>query len=213
MSVGRWVGAARRPALVISECQNGLINPEHATTMSGLAQQATERGIVPRIAALADAFRVADLPVAHAWIVPAADFAGFDRSSPLAAHTIKAGLFREGRPEVDPHPGLEPQEGDLVFPRRTGMTAFFRSGLGAALREREVDTVVLVGISTNVAIPGTTVEAVNRGLPVLVAEDATAGTTAEVHAFTVRNVLPVLATLATSGEVIGALGRGDQAAV
>lgn len=207
MSVDRWVGTGRRPALVISECQNGLINPEHATTMTGLAEQATSRGIVPRIAALADSFRAQGLPVAHAWIVPAPDFSGFDRSSPLAAHTIKAGLFREGRPEVDPHPGLEPHEGDLVFPRRTGMTAFFRSGLGAALREQEVDTVVLVGISTNVAIPGTTVEAVNRGLPVVVAEDATAGTTAEVHAFTVQQVLPVLATLTTSGEVTAALGR------
>lgn len=213
MSVERWVGAGRRPALVISECQNGLINPEHATTMSGLAQQASERGIVARIATLAEAFRSVDLPVAHAWIVPAADFEGFDRSSPLAAHTVKAGLFREGRPEVDPHPGLEPHEGDLVFPRRTGMTAFFRSGLGAALREREIDTVVLVGISTNVAIPGTTVEAVNRGLPVVVAEDATAGTTAEVHAFTVQQVLPVLATVSSSRDVISALGRGGQAAV
>lgn len=205
MSLRRWVGAERRPVLLISECQNGLINPEFATTMSGLAQQAAERDIVSRIAAMADAFRAADLPVAHATIEPAADFAGFDLSSPLAVHTRRRDEFKEGTPLPLIHPGLTPHPGDLTFPRRTGMTSFFRSGLGQALRDREVDTVVLVGISTNVAIPGTTVEAINRGLPVVIAEDATAATSAEIQQFTFTHVLPALATITTSQEVIDAL--------
>lgn len=203
----RWLGTGRHPVLLISECQNGLINPEHATTMASLAAQATERDIVGRISALADAFRAADLPVAHATIEPAADYEGFDISSPLAAVTVKRGEFKAGTPLPDIHPGLTPHEGDLLFPRRTGMTSFYRSGLGGALRQRGVDTVVLVGISVNVAIPGTTVEAVNRGLPVVIPEDATAATTQEVHDLTFRVILPALATITTSPEVIDALGR------
>lgn len=207
MSIDRWVGPGRTPALIISECQNGLINPEYATNMSGLAQQAAERDIVGRISAMAEAFREAGLPVAHATIEPAEDFAGFDQSSPLAVHTIRENKFREGTPFPLIHPGLTPHEGDLLFPRRTGMTAFFRSGLGAALRERGVDTVVLAGISVNIAIPGTTVEAVNRGLPVVIAEDATAATSPEVHEFTYANVLRALATISSSQEIIDAIGQ------
>lgn len=207
MNIDRWLGADRHPVLLISECQNGLINPEFATTMESLAQQAEERGIVSRISAMADAFRAAGLPVAHATINPAADFAGFDLSSPLAVHTQRRGEFREGTPLPEIHPGLTPHDGDLVFPRRTGMTSFFRSGLGAALRDHGVDTVVLAGISTNVAIPGTTVEAINRGLPVVVAEDATAATTPEIQEFTFQHVLPALATITTSAEVVAAIGR------
>lgn len=203
----RWLGADRHPVLLISECQNGLINPEYATTMSGLAQQAEERDIVGRISALADAFRTAGLPVAHATIEPAADYVGFDVASPLAAVTVKRGEFQAGTPLPDIHPGLTPKEGDLLFPRRTAMTSFFRSGLGAALRERGVDTVVLVGISVNIAIPGTAVEAVNRGLPVVIPEDATAATTAEVQELTFRVILPALATITTSQDVIDAIGR------
>lgn len=205
MGVERWVGSGRTPALVISECQNGLINSEYATAMSGLAQQAHTRGIVERIAALADAFRSAGLPVAHALIVPAADWESYDLSSPLAAHVRREDVFKEGAPHAEPHPGLVPQDGDLVFARRTGMTAFFRSGLGGALRERGVDTVVLAGISTNIAIPGTTVEAVNRGYPVVIVEDGTAGTTAEIHEFAVTNVLPPLATISSTTAVAAAL--------
>ncbi len=203
----RWIGAGRRPVLLISECQNGLINPEYATTMSGLAQQAEERDIVGKIAALADAFRAAGLPVAHATIEPAENYEGFDIASPLAAVTVKRGEFKAGTPLPEIHPGLTPQEGDLRFPRRTAMTSFFRSGLGAALRERDVDTVVLVGISVNIAIPGSAVEAVNRGLPVVIPEDATAATTAEVHEMTFRVILPALATITTTQDVIDAIGR------
>ncbi|NYD57166.1 nicotinamidase-related amidase [Nocardioides marinisabuli] len=203
----RWLGSDRHPALLVSECQNGLINPEHATTMAGLAQQAEERNIVGKIAALADAFRAADLPVAHATIEPAEGYEGFDVASPLAAVTVKRGEFRAGTPLPDIHPGLTPQAGDLRFPRRTAMTSFFRSGLGAALRERGVDTVVLVGISVNIAIPGTAVEAVNRGLPVVIPEDATAATTAEVQEVTFRTILPALATITTSQDVIEAIAR------
>jgi nicotinamidase-related amidase len=203
----RWIGSGRRPVLLISECQNGLINPEYATTMSSLAEQAAERDIVGRISAIAAAFRAAGLPVAHATIEPAADYEGFDVSSPLAAITVKRGEFKAGTPLPDIHPGLTPHEGDLLFPRRTGMTSFFRSGLGAALRERGVDTVVLVGISVNIAIPGTAVEAVNRGLQVVIPEDATAATTAEVHGLTFRTILPALATITTSHDVIDAIAR------
>ena len=207
MSLDRWLGQGRTPALLISECQNGLINPEHATTMDQLARQAEERGIVARIAALADAFRAAALPVAHATIEPAADYEGFDVASPLAAVTVKRGEFRAGTPLPEIHPGLTPRAGDLLFPRRTAMTSFFRSGLGQALRDREVDTVVLVGISVNIAIPGSAIEAVNRGLPVIIPEDATAATEPDVHEMMFRLVLPALATISTTDDVIAAIAR------
>ena len=207
MSLDRWLGPTRTPVLLISECQNGLVNPAFATTMDQLARQAEERGIVPRIAALADAFRGAGLPVAHATIEPAADYEGFDIASPLAAVTVRRGEFRAGTPLPEIHPGLTPQEGDLLFPRRTAMTAFFRSGLGQALRAREVDTVVLVGISVNIAIPGSTIEAVNRGLPVIIPEDATAATEPDVHEMMFRHVLPALATISTTDDVIAAIAQ------
>lgn len=207
MSLDRWLGPGRTPALLISECQNGLVNPAYATTMDQLAQQAEERGIIARIAALADAFRSAGLPVAHATIEPAADYEGFDVASPLAAVTVRRGEFRAGTPLPEIHPGLTPEDGDLLFPRRTAMTAFFRSGLGQALRERGVDTVVLVGISVNIAIPGSAIEAVNRGLPVVIPKDATAATEPDVHEMMFRHVLPALATISTTDDVIAAVGR------
>ncbi|SDO64758.1 Nicotinamidase-related amidase [Nakamurella panacisegetis] len=201
MSIDRRLRPDRHPVLLVSECQNGLINTTYATTMAPLAVNAEQRSIVPKIAALAETFRAAGLPVAFATIVPAPDWAGFGTASPLGTHTRRRDQFKDGTPLPELHPGLGVHPEDLIFPRRTGMTSFYRSGLGAALRERGIDTVVLAGISSNIAIPGTTVEAVNRDLSVVIAEDCTAGTSQEIHDFTFSSILPALATISNSIDI------------
>jgi nicotinamidase-related amidase len=68
-------GGPQFAALVISECQRGILDPAVSVT-PGLAAQAAERGIVARIAELADAFPAAGLPVVHCHIAHRPDLAG-----------------------------------------------------------------------------------------------------------------------------------------
>ncbi len=70
---------------------------------------------------------------------------------------------------------------------------------------QRVQTLVLAGISTNVAIPGLALEAVNRGYDVVLAEDCTAGTTAEGHDYMVKNMLAMLTRITPAADVIGRL--------
>lgn len=202
----RGLDAGQRAALVINECQNGVVNPRYAT-LKGLAEQADERGIVGRISVLADAFRATGLPVMHCTIVPRRDWAGMKINCLLLGSIRKDGRTVEGSPQVEIHPGLTPREGDFVLERRRGLTAFHGTELDPLLRNLGVETVVLVGVSTNIAVPGISIEAVNYGYQVVVPEDCVAGGTAETHDFMVRNVLPLLATVTTSADVAAALKR------
>lgn len=198
------LGHGQRAALVISECQNGMTNPDYASD-GGLAGQAAERQIIERIAALAQACRQAGVPVVHCTFVPRPDFAGTTANCLLLGSIRKKGAVHAGRPEAEIHPLLTPRPGDFVIERQHGLSSFHGTELEPALRALGTQTVILCGVSTNIGIPGTSLEAVNRGFTVVIPEDCTAGAWPEAHEFQVRHTLPLLATLTTSEEVRGAL--------
>lgn len=201
----RGLGSGERAALVISECQNGMTNPDYAHN-PGLAAQAATRGIIGRIAALAADCRRAGVPVVHCTFVPRADFAGTTANCLLLGSVRKNATVHEGRPEAEIHPLLAPQPGDFVLRRQHGLSAFHGTELEPVLRAAGVQTVILAGVSTNIAIPGTSLEAVNRGFTVVIPEDCTAGAWPEAHEFQITHTLPLLATVTTSEAVRDALG-------
>lgn len=192
------------PALVISECQRGLLDAGPGA-FSGLAEQAVSRGVVARTAELARAFRTRSLPVAHCIIAHRPDQMGMVPNSYLGKLAIRERLMVEGTRDVEIPAELGPHAADLVSSRATGLTAFYGTNLDAMLRLQGVQTLVLAGISTNVALPGLALEAVNRGYDVVLAEDCTAGTTADGHRYMVENMLTLLTRVTPAADVIGRL--------
>jgi nicotinamidase-related amidase len=198
-------GAYDDAALVISECQHGILDPEAALT-PGVAREAAERRVVERIARLATAFRAAGRPVVHCHIAHRADMAGMRPNSLPGAMAIKHGRMVAGTPDVAPPAELTPHAVDHVSSRAVGLTAFYGTDLDAALRLRGVGTIVLTGVSTDVAVPGLALEAVNRGYWVQIPEDCVAGTSPATHAFMMANLLPALARITDSARVLAGLG-------
>jgi nicotinamidase-related amidase len=196
----------RSAALVISECQRGILDPAASVTPA-LAAQAAERGIVARIAELASAFRAAGLPVVHCHIAHRPDLAGVRPNSLLGALTIKNRTLIAGRPDALPPPELAPHQGDHVSTRATGITAFYGTDLDATLRLRSVETIVLTGVSTDVAIPGLALEAVNRGYYVRVPADCVAGTSARSTEFMLSGLLPVIARITDATAELASLAE------
>jgi len=202
----RGLDNGERAALVLNECQNGMVNAEGASN-EGLAGEVSRRGIVSRIADLAQACRDAGVLVVHATIVPRADYVGTSRNCLLLASLVKKGLVVAGRPEAEIHPALTPRPEDVVISRVHGLSPFHGTELEAVLRARGVTTVLVAGVSTNIGIPGACLEAVNRGFTVVVPEDCTAGAWPEAHEFQVTHTLPLLATVTTADDVRAALAR------
>src|ERR1700730_15692866 len=191
-------GGPRSAALVISECQRGILDLTASVTPA-LAAQAAERGIVARIAELAGAFRAAGLPVVHCHIAHRPDLAGVRANSLLGALAIKNRTLIAGTQDVLPPPELVPHASDHVSSRATGLTAFYGTDLDATLRLLPVETVVLTGVSTDVAIPGLALEAVNRGSYVRIPAHSAAGTSARSHEFMMSGRVPAVPRATAAG--------------
>src|SRR5258707_15393260 len=104
----RGLDHAEHAALVICECQRGVLDPSMAI-FPGLAQQAEERGMLANIARLASAFRAAGLPVAHVHVAHRPDLGGGVANSVVPARTLKSGAMRAGWPEGQPKEGARPE--------------------------------------------------------------------------------------------------------
>lgn len=80
-------------------------------------------------------------------------------------------------------PEVAPLAGDVVLPKRR-FNAFFGTPLDLLLREREIDTLRIVGVCTNICVYFTAAEAAMRGyrLEIPVAAVASFDETAHQHA-------------------------------
>ena len=210
MAAVRGLEPGKRAALVVNEMQNAIANPAYIG--SPLAGQVAERGIVARINALSAAFRAAGAPVIFCTIAARrADFEGFAVNCVLAAGIRRKGHLVEGTANAAIHDDLTVEPSDIVCRRSHGMAPFTGTDLDATLRGYGIDTVVLTGVSTNVALPGAATEAVGLGYNVVLAEDCTAGATPESHLMQVTMHLPLLATLTDAASVIAAVRAAQPA--
>ena len=108
-----------------------------------------------KIAALAEAFRGADLPVCHVM---------HDDPRPESK-------FRRDLPSGQPMPCAVPAVGEAVF-WKTGSSGFVDTELADHLRENDISRVVIVGGVAAFCINSTARSAANLGFDVFVAEDA-----------------------------------------
>lgn len=203
----RGMEPGRKPALLISECQNGIVNPDYAHD-APLVREVARRGIIPGIALLAQAFREHGLPVVYCNIAAPPGFHGFKVNCLLANQLRKEGELISGTRFAAVHDALPVMAGDVICERMHGMAPFTGTELDAILRGHDVDTVVLSGVSTNIALPGAATEAIGLGYNVVLVEDCTSGGTPETHEMQVRMHLPFLASITDREAVTAALREG-----
>ncbi len=128
--------------------------------------------IIPNIQRLLDFARKKGIPVVF---VSDAHLPGIDEELELwPSHAV---IGTKGAEIIDE---LRPVEGDYTLQKRR-YSAFYETGLDLLLRELKVDTVVLVGLVTNVCIQHTAADAFFRGYRIIVPEDCVESLTEEVQ--------------------------------
>jgi len=193
-----------RAALIISECQRGIVEPGMGG-FSGLISQVEQRRILPRIAQLSELFRQEGLPVCHLTIAHRPDFADVQPNSLLAAMARKNRLLIAGSPEAEIIDSLAPLPQDFVIARSSGLIGFQGTALDAVLRRMGVETVILTGVSTNVAVAGCAMAATDLGYHVIIAEDCVAAADPATHEVIVDQQLRMIARIAAAQEIERAL--------
>jgi nicotinamidase-related amidase len=196
----------RGAAVITVECQQGVIGPRGplpALLEAVLASRLLEGG-----GRLLRAARGAGLPVLHGTVVRRADGGGVVENCRLFTVTAKSAAppLLEGTEAQKVVEEFGPAPSDWEIARHHGVSLFHDTELDAILRSLGVETVILIGVSLNIAVLGTTIEAVNRGYRVVVPRDAVVGTPPEYAEAVLRNSLALLATLSTCDDLIDALG-------
>jgi nicotinamidase-related amidase len=151
--------------------------------------------MVERISSLAAICRKAAIPVIYCTAVLPADPQNFVSTCKLAALMRREPSFRAGHPAVEIDPRLRPHPTDIIVERAQGITPFYGDTLESNLRELGVETLILAGVSTNIALAGLTIGAVNRGWTVVLPEDCTSGAPPEMHAMMLQHFYALTASV------------------
>ncbi|WP_198653522.1 isochorismatase family protein [Actinocorallia populi] len=193
-------------ALVIQECQKGVIGPDSLLPL--LAEAAAP--VVPNIAALAHGARQAGIPVVHAIATTREDGYGEPRNAPLFAMAARAGRpLLAGTPAAEVLDEIGLDDRDLVLPRRGGLSPIHDTGLVSLLRNLGIRTVVVAGVSVNVAILDLVLGSVNAGFSVTVPRDAVAGVPSSYAESVIDNTFKLLADVVHTKDVLATWTRRE----
>jgi len=205
-----------RSALIIVDMQNDFLHwqgsfghtarehPEFNIDMPFLI------GTIPTAKRLADAFREAGRPVVYVAHVLKPDYSdaawpywrlGMEPGSGKRTHCVE-GTW--GAQIVDE---LKPQEGEHLVIKK-GFGGFAPStSLDTILRNMDVTTCVVTGVTTCVCVSTTVRGGVEHNYRMILVNDAVAEISREAHEVELRTMDRLFADVKSSGEVIGWVGR------
>lgn len=197
----------RPAAMLVVELQNDLCAPslvEQKGLSGALARAVARRGVLQKLPAVLEACRAAGVPVMYATKerhpgLPQPEFPPIYRAGGDAPRLVHGTWGAQVVDEV------KPQDGDILLPRFTSVDPSHGSELWAVCERLGVETLIVAGISTTMAVEGTVRAAANRGYRVVVIEDCCASVPEEWHRFSADNILPLISTVTSSADVIAAL--------
>ncbi|MEL3949188.1 MULTISPECIES: cysteine hydrolase [Streptomyces] len=189
--------------LMTVECQQGVVGTDSA--LPELAKEARSSGALGNVARLVHAAHTGGVQVVHAVAERRPDGRGANRNARLfrAAERLPVQQL-SGTTAVRIAPPIEVAEEDFVVRRLHGLSPIAGTDVDALLRNLGCRTLVVTGVSANVAIPNAVFDAVNLGYTAVVPADAIAGVPAEYTPAVVQNTLALVATVTTTDELLGA---------
>ena len=190
----------KHTVLLLQECQKGVIGELSALPDMAAAARVS---MIPNVARLADAARRAGTRVIHATAAHQPDMWGANTNARLFAGVLKSPVkLIQGVEAVEPLDEIGVKGDDVVIARQHGLSPFEGTELDSMLRNERIRTIVLVGVSVNVAILNVAFDAVNKSYEVVIPRDAVAGTPKEYVDQVMQHTLGYIAMLPSTDDVV-----------
>jgi nicotinamidase-related amidase len=165
-------------------------------------QQVEERAVLTTAAAVLEGARAAGIPVLYTRVAFKADYSDMHANSPMLAGSKGTGGFVVDTHGTEIAAEVAPGPDDVVVThQRVG--GFQGSTLQRELDARDVRTVVILGVATNVSVESTARWATDLGYDVVLVEDACSAATLEAHQASVAS-LGMLAEIVASDDALRA---------
>ncbi|MER5178552.1 cysteine hydrolase [Streptomyces sp. NPDC002896] len=198
--------APAHTVLLTVECQQGVVGTDSA--LPELAREARTSGALANIGRLVDAAHETGVQVMHAIAERRPDGRGANSNARLfrAADRLPVQQL-SGTSAVRVAEPVQVAEADLVVRRLHGLSPLAGTDVDPLLRNLGCRTLVVTGVSANVAIPNAVFDAVNLGYTAVVPADAIAGVPSDYTPAMIRNTLALVATVTTTGDILGSWKR------
>ena len=188
--------------VLTQECQKGVIGD--LSLLPALTESARATGMIDNVGRIVATGRAAGCGILHCIAATRADRRGASTNAPLFQGAAKGGPSKmtpgsEGTELVD---GIEAADSDLFSTRIGGLSPVNGTDVPTLLRNLGATTVVIVGVSTNVAIPNATLDCVNFGFNVVIPRDAITGYPVEYTDVVIKNTLSLVAKICTTDELV-----------
>jgi ureidoacrylate peracid hydrolase len=186
-------------ALIVVDVQNDFVSPEGSAAKRGDDVTAA-LAMVPRLTRLIDKARSAGVTVIY---VKTLHSEWTDTPSWIYRSSQKSGLntCREGTWGADFYQGISPLASERVVIKHR-YSAFINTDLNTVLKARDVQSVLVTGVATNVCVETTARDAYMFDYYVTMVEDCAAAYDAKLHMATLENMRRHFGLVASSDEII-----------
>jgi len=185
----------RKTAIVVIDLQKGIA--------ASPTEPNPAKMVIENTAKLLNVVRKNNMPVFLVHVTPSPDFK--DMLHPISETSFPRRNYDPSFSEYVPELNIQPND-FLITKHQWG--AFYGTELDLQLRRREIDTIILCGIATNIGVESTARFAFEYGFNQIFVEDAMAARSKDEHEFPIKYIFPRLGLIRKTDEVISALNVG-----
>jgi len=189
-----------RTAVLIMDYQNDIV---------GMLPEKEQGPLLDRAATVLREARRSGMPVIYIVVRFRDGYPEINPRNKLFSSLKESGRLREGTPGAEVNAKVTPQPGDIVVVKRR-VGAFSTTDLETILRAKNIDTLVLFGISTSGVVLSTVRWAADMDFGMVVVADVCADRNEEVHRVLTEKVFPWQATVVTAQEILKAIGPKER---
>ena len=193
-----------RTALLVVHMAKGVAGQVDTPFNRLFRQRAEKTGVIGVQARLLDGFRRAKAKVVYTLVTYQPGLPGVRPNSPLFRTLVASPTLLQGTPAVEVIDDIAPRPDEPVV-RGQAANGFDGTALDTILRVAAVDTLVLVGIATDVAVESTARAASDRQYRTIVVSDACQADSDEAHARALDVLQKWFSETPTADEVLNAL--------
>lgn len=190
-----------KTALLIVDLQNDNLSVGGKFENSGAVEHAKSQNVVENIKNIADKARKVGIPVFHNLFIVEEGAKGIGDRAPIFKSIAETGSIVRGTWGAEPVEELKPKEGDFVI-EKSRMSSFNGTQLDTLLRGLGIETIIVTGVWTNMAVEHTCRDGADYGYNVVIATDGTSTINEEWQQAALNYAMNNIATKMSSEDII-----------
>ncbi|HYA86377.1 MAG TPA: cysteine hydrolase [Nitrospirota bacterium] len=196
------------PAFTINPAKTAVLIMDYENDIVGMLPEDIRGPLIEKASMILREARQAKIQIIYVVVRFRDGYPEVNPQNKLFSSLKQSGRFVEGTPGAEIDSRVVPQPGDIVVTKRR-VGAFSTTDLETILRAKNINKLVLFGISTSGVVLSTVRWAADMDYSLAVVSDACADRDPAVNRVLMDKVFPWQATVITSSEFLKAIGAKD----